>query len=127
MPFSERSRSRLRKHDVLVFRCLGKDDAVPIQRLLCKNSRPADCLDHELARIGQEVSERLDVIMPKVTVIRTVRPKYACHHCEGSGDEDRPAVRIAPAPPTLIGKGIATPGLLAFIATAKFCDALPPT
>ena len=80
---------------------------------------------HELARIGQEVSERLDVIMPKVTVIRTVRPKYACHHCEGSGDEDRPAVRIAPAPPTLIGKGIATPGLLAFIATAKFCDALP--
>ena len=80
---------------------------------------------HELARIGQEVSERLDVIMPKVTVIRTVRPKYACHHCEGSGDEDRPAVRIAPAPPALIGKGIATPGLLAFIATAKFCDALP--
>ena len=30
------------------------------------------------------------------------RPKYACHHCEGSGDEDRPAVRVAPAPPALI-------------------------
>ena len=80
---------------------------------------------HQLVRIGEEISERLDVIVPKVTVIRTVRPKYACHHCEGSGDEDRPAVRIAPAPPRLIPKGIATPGLLAFIATAKFCDALP--
>jgi len=34
-------------------------------------------------------------------------------------------VRIAPAPPTLIPKGIATPELLAFIATAKYCDALP--
>ena len=44
---------------------------------------------HQLVRIGQEVSERLDVIMPKVKVIRTVRPKYACHHCEGSGDEVR--------------------------------------
>ena len=80
---------------------------------------------HQLVRIGQEVSERLDVIMPKVKVIRTVRPKYACHHCEGSGDEDRPAVRIAPVPKTLIPKGIATAGLLAFIVTAKFCDALP--
>ena len=80
---------------------------------------------HELVRIGEETCERLDVIPPRIKVIRTVRPKYACHHCEGSGDEERPAVRIAPAPTTLIPKGIATPGLLAFIATAKFCDALP--
>ena len=49
----------------------------------------------------------------------------ACHHCEGSGDEDRPAVRVAPAPPALIPKGLASEGLLAYIATAKFCDALP--
>ena len=58
-------------------------------------------------------------------MIRTVRPKYACHHCEGSGDEQRPALRVAPAPPALIPKGLASEGLLAFIATAKFCDALP--
>jgi transposase len=80
---------------------------------------------HELVRIGQETAEKLDVIPPQVRVIRTIRPKYACHHCEGSGDEGRPAVRIAPVPPAIIEKGIATPGLLAYIATAKFCDALP--
>lgn len=80
---------------------------------------------HELVRIGEESSEKLDVIPPRVQVIRTVRPKYACHHCEGSGDEERAAVRIAPVPATLIPKGIATDGLLAYIATAKFCDALP--
>ncbi len=80
---------------------------------------------HELVRIGEESSEKLDVIPPQVRVIRTIRPKYACHHCEGSGDEGRPAVRIAPAAPAIIEKGIATPGLLAYIATAKFCDALP--
>ena len=65
------------------------------------------------------------MIPPQVQVLRTVRPKYACHHCEGSGDEDRPAVRVAPAPAALIPKGLASEGLLAYIATAKFCAALP--
>ena len=38
---------------------------------------------------------------------------------------DRAAVRVAPAPPAPIPKGLASEGLLAFIATAKFRDALP--
>lgn len=80
---------------------------------------------HRMVRIGEETAEKLDVIPPQVRVLRTVRPKYACHHCEGSGDEERPAVRVAPAPAALIRKGVASEGLLAFIATAKFCDALP--
>ena len=80
---------------------------------------------HVLVRIGEDSAERLDVIPPRVRVLRTVRPKYACHHCEGSGDEDRLAVRVAPAPPALIPKGLASEGLPAYIATAKFCDALP--
>jgi transposase len=79
----------------------------------------------KLVRIGEEVSEKLDVIPPRLRVIRTIRPKYACHSCEGSADEERPAVRIAPMPPAMIDKGIATAGLLAFIVTAKFCDSLP--
>ena len=53
---------------------------------------------HEMVRIGEDCAERLDVIPPMLQVIHIVRPKYACHHCEGSGDEDRPAVRVAPAP-----------------------------
>jgi transposase len=78
-----------------------------------------------LVRIGEEVSEKLDVIPARMRVIRTIRPKYACKACEGSGDEEKPAVRIAPMPPAVIDKGIATAGLLAFIITAKFCDHLP--
>ena len=79
----------------------------------------------ELVRIGEETSEKLDVIPPQIRVIRTVRPKYACHECEGSGDESHPAVRIAAMPPALIDKGIATAGLLAYIVASKFCDSLP--
>lgn len=80
---------------------------------------------HELTRIGEERSEKLDVIPPTFRVLRYLRPKYACKHCEGSGDEDHPAVRTAAMPPAVIAKGIATEGLLSFIITGKFCDALP--
>ncbi len=79
----------------------------------------------ELVRIDEESSEKLDVIPPQLRVIRTIRPMYACHVCEGSGDEGRPAVRIAPMPPAIIDKGIASAGLLAYIVTSKFCDSLP--
>ena len=80
---------------------------------------------HRMSRIGEEKSERLDIQPPRLRVIEQVRPKYACHACEGSGDEEKPAVRIAAVPSMLIPGGIATAGLLSYIVTAKFCDATP--
>ena len=77
----------------------------------------------ELSRIGEETCEKLDYIPAKVQVIRHIRPKYACKHCEGVED-DGPTVRIAPVPVQLIPKSIATEGLLAHIAVSKFADAL---
>jgi transposase len=80
---------------------------------------------HELCRIGEEISEKLEVIPARFIVKRIVRPKCACKHCEGSGDEEKPAVRIAPMPKAVIPRGIATPTLLAFIIVNKFVDAMP--
>jgi transposase len=74
--------------------------------------------------IGQEVSEKLDYVPAKVRVIRQIRLKYACDTCEGVESEE-PTVQIAPVPPQLIPKGIATPGLISHIAISKYCDALP--
>ena len=79
----------------------------------------------ELVRIGEEVSEKLDIIPAKVKVIRTIRPKYACKRCEGSSSEEEPSVKVAPAPPELIPGSIATAGLLAYILTSKFVDHIP--
>lgn len=78
-----------------------------------------------LMRIGEEVSERLALIPRRLFVERHIRPKYACHHCEGSGDEDKPAVRTAPVPPSVIPRSIVTPSLLASILVAKYIDHLP--
>jgi transposase len=78
-----------------------------------------------MVKIGEEVSEKLAIIPQQMYVERHIRPKYACHVCEGSGDEDKPAVRTAPVPPSIIPRSITTPGLLATIFTNKFCDHLP--
>lgn len=77
-----------------------------------------------LTRVGEEVSEKLDIIPAVIQVIRHIRPKYACKGCEGLETEGA-TVKIAAPPRQIIAKGIATAGLLAHILTAKFCDALP--
>lgn len=78
----------------------------------------------ELTRIGEEVSEQLDIIPAQARVIRHIRPKYACRSCEGLEDNG-PTVKIAPVPPQIIPKSIVTPGLLAHILTGKFVDHAP--
>jgi transposase len=76
------------------------------------------------SRIGEEVSEQLDIIPAKIRVIRNIRPQYACKACEGVEDEG-PTVTIAPMPEQMIPKSIASAGLLAQVLTAKFVDAIP--
>src|SRR5690606_14628830 len=71
-----------------------------------------------LKPIGQEVSEQLDVIPAQIRVIRHVRLKYACAVCEES-------VTLAPQPAQPLPKSNAGPALLAYVATAKYQDALP--
>ncbi len=73
---------------------------------------------HALKVIGEEVSEQLDIIPAKIQVIRHIRKKYACPCCEAH-------VKTAKAPQQPIPKSNASPGLLAWIVTAKFQDALP--
>lgn len=77
-----------------------------------------------LVRIGEETSEKLDIIPAVIQVVRHIRPKYSCKSCEGVESEGS-AVIIAPVPPQVMPKSIASGGLLAHIFTAKFEDALP--
>lgn len=77
-----------------------------------------------LSRIGETVSEQLDIEPAKARVIQNVRFKYACRSCEGAS-HDGPAVITAPLPAQPIPKSNASPGLLAMIATMKFQDGIP--
>lgn len=71
-----------------------------------------------LQRIGEDRSERLDVIPAQFRVIVTVRPKYACRICQEG-------VVQAPARERLIEGGIPTERLVAHVLVGKYADHLP--
>ena len=68
--------------------------------------------------IGSEEHEQLEIIPAQVKVVRHQRLKYTCPCCEQH-------MISAQKPKQPIEKSIASPGLLAFVATQKYCDALP--
>ena len=79
----------------------------------------------QMTKIGEETSEKLEIIPQSIYVTKTIRPKYACRHCEGTADEDQPAVKIAPIPPAIIPRSIASASLLSYILIHKYQDHLP--
>jgi len=70
-----------------------------------------------MARLGEDVTEVLDYIPGRFRVIRHVRPKYACRHCD--------AITQAAAPALPTPRGRATPGMLAHLLVSKYTDHLP--
>lgn len=68
--------------------------------------------------IGEDVSERLDVIPAQFRVIVTRRPKYACRSCTDG-------VVQAPAPGRLIPGGLPTEVMVAHVLVSKYADHLP--
>ena len=75
------------------------------------------CCGKPLERIGEEVSEEIDLIPAKLIRRRTVRPKYACR-CGEAG------VKIAPLPPRLIPQSRLGLGLAVHILLSRFDDHL---
>jgi transposase len=76
------------------------------------------CCKAPMHVIGEEKSERLDVIPAQFRVIVTHRPKYACRACEQ-------AVVQAPAPERLIKSGLPTEAMVAYVLAAKYAWHLP--
>lgn len=71
----------------------------------------------KLKKLGEDISEVLEYIPASFKVIRYVRPRMCCTGCD--------AIVQALAPSRPIERGLAGPGLLAHVLTAKFCDHLP--
>jgi transposase len=72
----------------------------------------------QLTKIGEEISEQLDIIPATIQVVQHVKYKYACHACEDT-------IKTALGPKLPIPKSIATPGVLAHVSVSKFKDHLP--
>lgn len=68
--------------------------------------------------IGEDVSERLDIVPAQFRVIVTRRPKYACRSCTDG-------VVQAPAPARLIPGGMPSDATVAHVLVSKYADHLP--
>jgi len=74
-------------------------------------------------RCDAACSRQIEYLPGHFERIRHLRKKYACPHCETNGDH--PRIEAAAKPEAAIEKGLAGPGLLAYIVTSRFSDYLP--
>jgi transposase len=79
--------------------------------------RACDC-GREKSRIGEDVTEQLEYEPGQMYVLRHIYPKYACSCCKDGVTSAERAV-------SPIERGLAGPGLLAYVIVNKFSDHLP--
>jgi transposase len=90
---------------------------------LSAEERICPCCGRERKEIGADESWQIEYIPGSFERLHHVRKKYACLGCESVGEN--PQMEVAAKPEAAIEKGMAGPGLLAFIVTSKFSDYLP--
>src|SRR5215213_5840550 len=89
-----------------------------IEATLTPEDAVCPCCRVAMTVIGEDSSERLDVIPAQFQVIVTKRPKLACRACPGTVVQE-------PAPARLIEGGLPTEALVAHVLVARYADHLP--
>jgi transposase len=72
----------------------------------------ACCGSSRLAKLGEDMTERLESVPRQWKVVQTVREKFTCRDCE--------KISQAPAPFSVLPRGLAGPSLLAMILFEKY-------
>jgi len=86
---------------------------LPRERLVVAGPTACTCCGGtRLSKLGEDITETLEVVPRQWKVIQTVREKFSCRDCESIGQ--------APAPFHVIPRGWAGPSLLAMILFEKY-------
>ena len=107
-------------------RALANFDDLPITTKvyeLSPEERACPCCGVERKEIGADESWQIEYLPGRFERIQHVRKKYVCPGCEHEGKN--PRMEVAAKPDAAIDKGLAGPGLLAYIVTSKFSDYVP--
>ena len=93
---------------------------LPRERVVLPSPEACSCCGGgDLVKLGEDVTETLEVVPRQWKVVQTVREKFSCRACE--------AITQPPAPHHAIPRGRAGPSLLAMIVCDKFAMHLPLT
>ena len=90
---------------------------LPRERVVIPASTVCPCCGGKLCKLGETITETLEVVPRQWKVIQTVREKFTCRGCE--------AITQPPAPFHTIDRGRAGPNLLAMVLDAKFAQHQP--
>jgi transposase len=90
---------------------------LPRERVVHPAPSACPCCGGALHKLGEDVTETLELIPRQWKVIQHVREKFSCRSCE--------AITQPPAPSHPIARGRAGPGLLAHILFSKYGLHLP--
>src|SRR6056297_1380080 len=93
-------------------------DLPRIEQVVEPDSLECPCGCGQMHRIGEDRTERLDIVPAQLRVLATIRPKYACRVCTDG-------VTQAPTPAALIEGGLPTEGAIAHVLVGKYADHLP--
>jgi transposase len=92
---------------------------LPRERIVYPVPSACPCCGGALHKLGEDVTETLELVPRQWKVIQHVREKYSCRSCE--------AISQPPAPSHPIARGRAGPGLLAYVLFDKYGLHLPLT
>ena len=90
---------------------------LPRERMVIPAPAACPCCGGKLAKLGETITETLEVVPRQWKVIQTVREKFTCRSCE--------KITQMPAPFHVIPRGHVGPSLLAMILYAKFGEHQP--
>jgi transposase len=90
---------------------------------LSEDHKPCPCCNQMRQKIGEQRSWQIEYLPGQFQRIEHVQYKYACPRCEQNAEN--PNITLAPKPLQPIERGMAGPGLLAYVITSKFADHLP--
>ena len=90
---------------------------LPRERVIVPGPTACPCCGGALCKLGEDVTETLELVPRRWKVIQTVRERFACRACD--------TISQPPAPFHPIARGRAGPELLATILDAKFAQHLP--
>ncbi len=85
---------------------------LPRERVVLPSPTACPCCSGKLSKLGEDITETLEVEPIRWKVIQTVRERFSCRACE--------TITQPPAPFHPIARGRAGPNLLAMILEAKF-------
>ena len=85
---------------------------LPRERVVLPSPTACPCCSGKLSKLGEDITETLEVEPIRWKVIQTVRERFSCRACE--------TVTQPPAPFHPVARGRAGPNLLAMILEAKF-------